>query len=1477
MTEPADHLSRLRARLADTVDIDERAELERQIAVLEAQLPPGVPQHTINTGGGDYAEGYIDKRRGTFIAGDQNNFYGTSTPSIEDRRRTLSLKLCDHSRALITRLETFVGRKAERTAIQELISESMPLGGYVVVQGQAGQGKSSIIARLIEDYGTSESAHHFIPSNAVPQYEITLLRDLIAQLALKHALVDFTLDSDSLPVLSQNFEQILQRIAGQGHQEVIFVDGLDQLSSHGVPHNLGFLPRQLRPGIVLVLTTRPNDTLQALAPHTPKRFYDLPGLNREDFVSLLKQRGVTLSSSIIDQLHTSLREHVLYLKLAVQLFTEHEAPDITEIVARVDADAEGLFSLSLERLSGHSDWADIVKPILAILTVARAPISLNAIQHISGRDFERVRHGLERLGGLIDRDPQGRVALYHEKLREFLTADGQHQHTPFDVLEIRRWHARLAQWGLVQEATSAPSWPDPERDKRETERHQYADDHLAGHVLFAKDEQLLRQLLRFDPRNDEEVAWLERRLRLLQLETKLLITDGEYLLLQHILPLGVGQLSIDPSTKWAASRVRESFRRWLDQYPEPDRMRMREAVLDRLRDQLKLDPTPGACWLVSSLGYRREDITAVLWEVAEQHDNELGDSALAALANTGASAMAVERFITILSDRGARRWNTALRAGYRHHANARLVDVIRQYWLSTGSDTLSEFDRMAVLDVLVTAAERDSTGRMADAIWELLDGLTVRHPEIYVPHLRMQSGIIQKCDSPHVIPSLLKFLGLDTSGRHRELLYRRLADAIGPRQLAGWEQAIAPHIRKIIHMDACQDSKAQGNWLTIDIDAKLFAWHTALCLNIIDLPDWVEPTLTAERNLAVAASIMSRIGCLQLPKLPQVVQNWLTEPFDEEAHTQEEWSCRVAAIRIAHSSPSLPAFAALLHCSLHSNESTLQRAANALTDVAYALARLGELEVAELLITTYHMSEYPHQRSAAAQAIAALTAEGLASGVALLNVVKTLDDEERSPLERGYIISALGYADDITLSQDLLDQFAHWVRERTEDWLSVFAMEALARRGDLRSYPDLMIHQLNMTREESGWVFRPTHEKRDDRAAYFMCLLYQCYPQEFADVLTSWITEGEWYEAEPIVEYLADRKRTSDEPIPLVIQKGVIARVIQRQRRNYAEREIIQQLDTLAPELLLETDWLTYWNTWWSISRAALADAVGRAVQSQPDYVARAIQLLEPLTHDAEFEVRRAAYRAWGRCSSTTLLAASQLWATMPEINARLRAAEAIAWISVVGDPVEILAVRLGNDPERAIRQATEAALSERQEHAWATTYLAHIQAFVQANRVDIPAIYRYGAALTKIGDDETIRDLHQLAELSALFPNVQYWLHQLINQLQNRWKKTVSSWRGRWLPVLEAVVEEGEGVLLHPSGPHRHIRYRVWRRVAPSASGMPSWGGIITPDTEFTLWGSSLSVTLRFEDGREGQVWVPSFMGSDIEFLGVSPYPNHC
>jgi len=1397
-------------------------------------------------------------------------------PSLEQQRRLQSM-ICDHNDLMATRLERFVGRTSDLAEIRALIDQSKVSGGYVVVTGQAGQGKTSIMARLVADYGPSRVAHHFIPLAPVSGYEVILLRDVIARLALKHTSVAAVVDDTSLPVLSQHLEQVLQRLAEQGRPEILFIDGLDQLPADGETPDLSFLPAQLRPGIVIVLTTRSDATLMSLAPMSPKQFYALPRLSQDDFVELLRQRGIALSLSDVGHLHIALHGHALYLDLAARLLAEDDAPEIKQIVERVDVDPEGLFSLSIERFRRHGEWRNTIKPILALLTAARAPISTEAIKHLCRLDFERTRAGLERLGGLIERDSAGRAALYHEKLRAFLTSAGSDRRTPFDASEIRTWHARLANWGLDRHDMSASSWPDPDREHLEAERAHYADDHLPAHVLHAHDDGLLTRLLAVDPTSDEEVARLERRLRALQQETRLRIEEGEFLLLQHVLPLGVGPLSANPSTQWAASGVRRAFRRWLDQYPEMDRVRIRDAALDLVRDRLTQAPTPGACWLVSALGFRREDVTTALWMVAERYDDEIGDSALAALANTGAAGAAVDRFRAMVGDRGTRRWNTSLRAAFRRCADAGLVEIIRRHWLTATDDVLPDIDRTGVLEVLATTAERDPSGRMADVIWELLSEQTARDPETYIPELRLNSGIVGKCDSARVIPSMLGLLDQagEHAARHRELIYRRLADCVRPRQLTGWEQPVPPAIRAIIQSDACQDSKARGRWHSVDVDCKLLAWDTAFCLNLDDLLDWIEPTLAAESNPDVAGYLMHRLACLRLPDLPPVVQRWLTEPFAKQTSSEDEWSRRVAALHIARSSPSPATFAALLHCGLHVDESALQRTADALADVACALARRGNTTIGEQLITTYRDSPHHYHRSTAAQAIATLAAERLVSGYLLMGIAETLDDEERSPLERGYVVAALGHARDLTLAQEFVDQLARWGRDRADDWLGLFALEALARRGDLRAYPDVLTDRLGLQPEGDGWVYRPRAGQRDDLAAYYMRLLYERHPDEFTDTVAAWIVEGEWYDAEPIVDHLVDRRRANGDPVPPAIQKALITRVLQRQRRDYAEREMIQCLDVIAPELLLDTDWPAYWGRWWSISRAVLADAIGRATQIQPDRAERAGELLQSLTHDAEYEVRRAAYRAWARCAPQSLRQACELWVTMHDTNARMRAAEALAWLPVSDEAAQPLAAQLADDPEGSIREAIATAEQERQEHVWAEDYLARIEAMAATSDANVLSVYCYGAALTKGGDDETIRVLNRIVEEPTVAPHVRHWLRQLIIKLEERWKKMVTSWKGRWIPALEAVVEEDDGQLIHPSGSTRRVRYRVWRSVAPTVGAIPSWGGIVTPEEDFRLWNSSAGVTLRFSDGREGQVWVPSFMGDQIQFLGESPYPN--
>ena len=65
----------------------------------------------------------------------------------EEKLAQLHAMLIDHTGFLHTRLESFVGREHELAEIRHNISTMLPIGGYITITGQAGQGKSSIIAK----------------------------------------------------------------------------------------------------------------------------------------------------------------------------------------------------------------------------------------------------------------------------------------------------------------------------------------------------------------------------------------------------------------------------------------------------------------------------------------------------------------------------------------------------------------------------------------------------------------------------------------------------------------------------------------------------------------------------------------------------------------------------------------------------------------------------------------------------------------------------------------------------------------------------------------------------------------------------------------------------------------------------------------------------------------------------------------------------------------------------------------------------------------------------------------------------------------------------------------------------------------------------------------------------------------------------------------------------------------------------------
>lgn len=399
-------------------------------------------------------------------------------------RNQLEKMLIDRSSFVRDRLESFVGREKELTEIRELIMKREKIGGYITITGQAGQGKSSIIAKLVESYGIDQVTHHFIPFNPGPDYQVSLLRDIIAGLIIKHNLSDIYVASESRQALRDFFFNMLKEIAGSGKQEIIFIDGLDQIEhdQSGI-RDLSFLPEQPPVGILFVLGTRPDDALRSLELLNSNQEYKLPNLSRDDFDLILRHRQVQIDPILTSHFYAAMQESVLYLDLVAKELAQTDLLNAEELITTLSHNPNNIFTYSINRLKKlKTEWQEVIKPILGLLLVAQEPFRKTNLQKIIGVDEEKIRGGLWRLGGLLAEDGEGRYYLYHFKFRDYLQQDvtNSRKDYVFDTEGEKAFHQKLIDW--CEQGGLELIWQDKKRDVAEQARREYARKHYITHL-----------------------------------------------------------------------------------------------------------------------------------------------------------------------------------------------------------------------------------------------------------------------------------------------------------------------------------------------------------------------------------------------------------------------------------------------------------------------------------------------------------------------------------------------------------------------------------------------------------------------------------------------------------------------------------------------------------------------------------------------------------------------------------------------------------------------------------------------------------------------------------------------------------------------------------------------------------------------------------------------------------------------------------
>ncbi len=338
--------------------------------------------------------------------------------------------------------------------------------------------KVSLIARLIATAGLAQTPHHFIALTPGRDYQLELLRSVVAQLNLKHNLVSAYFPSDSYPALRLEFAHMVQDLSARGIAETIYLDGLDQLQPElDGSRDITFLPLQLPPGIVIVLGSRPNESTESLALSHGVR-YSVPPLADADAITRWQLLQPQLDHDLLQQLARTINGNALLVELAATLIAQQSHTALVPLLEQSIADATNLFRLSLARMQAQaaSEWQTIARPSLAVLLVTQEPLAPALLAAIIEQPADEVAAIGPMLADWVSAAADQRLSLRHLLFHDYLL---QHESS---VAELREWHGRMALWcgaalGDIWQTSTEPI---------EQTRRWYGQQHYITHLALAE-------------------------------------------------------------------------------------------------------------------------------------------------------------------------------------------------------------------------------------------------------------------------------------------------------------------------------------------------------------------------------------------------------------------------------------------------------------------------------------------------------------------------------------------------------------------------------------------------------------------------------------------------------------------------------------------------------------------------------------------------------------------------------------------------------------------------------------------------------------------------------------------------------------------------------------------------------------------------------------------------------------------------------
>jgi hypothetical protein len=354
------------------------------------------------------------------------------------------------------RTRHFVGREFVFAGVDRILSQ-MP-SGYILIRGEPGIGKTSLLAQLVKERGW---VHHF---NIAPQNVRStraFLSNVCAQLILRYGL-----KYSALPPDSTQDSGFLSRLLAEAATStknvpiVVLVDALDEAEDTELASSVNrlYLPAALPNGAFFVLTSREQvdfrlnvdrrediylrdddpqnlgDVTKYIQSYLTRYSSEMAGrlagwkVTTEEFVELMTEKSQGNFMYLVHVLHD----------VRAGILSQDTLDDIHDLPKGLRSYYERHWRL----MRGHNQdrFEKIYEPVLRILATVREPVSIAAIQEWTRLDTPRIVEVVRDWRPFLNEERtanrQSLFRVYHASFQEFLAQEGP---------GLRPYHELIAQ------------------------------------------------------------------------------------------------------------------------------------------------------------------------------------------------------------------------------------------------------------------------------------------------------------------------------------------------------------------------------------------------------------------------------------------------------------------------------------------------------------------------------------------------------------------------------------------------------------------------------------------------------------------------------------------------------------------------------------------------------------------------------------------------------------------------------------------------------------------------------------------------------------------------------------------------------------------------------------------------------------------------------------------------------------------------